>query len=356
MDQQTVLITGGTGYFGHLMTRHILDTYPTATVRILSRGELLQKQMALTFEHDPRLRFFIGDVRDASRLDLALRGVTVLIHAAALKHIDTCEYNAIECTMTNVYGTTHVLQAAIRAGVATAVLLSTDKAVAPTTVYGTSKMLAEKLWIQGNGYSPHTRFSVVRYGNVVTSRGSFLEVWAHLRAQGKSLPVTSVAATRFWMTGPQAVALVDCAITGGLCGGILVPSIPAFTLGHVLDALTTCYDTPITFHEIGLRPAEKLHETLMLPDEMRRADFYALPAPDLPVFYCIPSACPSWATPLWTCDPLGLIVPTDRVVPLMSEYTSHLTPWRLPPPALVQRLQDLAWFRPDVSRVVCLGA
>jgi UDP-N-acetylglucosamine 4,6-dehydratase len=267
-DGSSVLITGGTGSFGKAFLAQILADRNPKRVVIYSRDELKQYEMKLTYGGDPRVRFFIGDIRDRDRLKTALHGVDYVVHAAALKQVDTAEYNPMEYVKTNILGSENVLQASIEAGVKKVVALSTDKASSPVNLYGATKLTADKLFIAGNHYAAgyETRFSVVRYGNVMGSRGSVIPFFRHLAAKGEPLPITDMRMTRFWITLPQAVEFVmDC--FADMAGGELyVPRIPSM---HVVD-LAKAISPESELIEVGIRPGEKLHEEMISTEDSRR--------------------------------------------------------------------------------------
>lgn len=271
LHDKTILITGGTGSFGHRFVATAL-TQGVNRVIVLSRDELKQHDMAITFGHDPRLRFFVGDVRDRERLNRAFQArVDVVVHAAALKQVPTCEYNPFEAIKTNVLGAQHIVDAAIDCGVPKVIALSTDKAVGPTNLYGASKLCAEKIFVQGNSYSGdrQTRFSCVRYGNVVGSRGSVVPVFLKQRGSG-GIQVTDARMTRFWITLQQAVDFViRCA--GEMVGGeVFVPRLPSMGIMDLAKAIAP--DCSIEY--TGIRPGEKLHESLISVDEARHSLAY----------------------------------------------------------------------------------
>lgn len=264
-----VLVTGGTGSFGKAFIRHLLDEHDPARVVIFSRDELKQYEVRQLFNNDPRLRWFIGDIRDVGRLRRAMHGVKYVVHAAALKQVDTAEYNPFEYVQTNVSGSQNVVEAAIDTGVEKVVALSTDKASSPINLYGATKLVADKLFVSANHYAAHhpTRFAVVRYGNVMGSRGSVIPFFARLAAEGKSLPITDKRMTRFWISLPQAVRFVIDSFSLMAGGELYVPRIPSM---RVID-LATAIAPEATTHEIGVRPGEKLHEEMISPEEGRRA-------------------------------------------------------------------------------------
>lgn len=265
---KSLLVTGGTGSFGQAFTQRILDNPKIERIAIYSRGEHLQEEMERRFKDD-RLRFFIGDVRDKDRLEMAMRGVDTVIHAAALKIVPTAEYNPTECTATNIGGAENVVKAAIRTGVPRVVALSTDKAVNPINLYGSSKLAAEKIFIAANRMAGgKCRFNVVRYGNVSGSRGSVLPLFKKLKAEGKPLPITDERMTRFWLTLDQSIDLVMNAMEitdEGLHSKILVPKIPSIKITDLAMAI----DPSNIILNTGIRPGEKLHETLITEDENR---------------------------------------------------------------------------------------
>src|SRR5215472_5952096 len=266
-----ILITGGTGSLGTELVRQLLQRPASEIDRIAiySRDEQKQEVMRQLFNDHPALRFFIGDVRDERRLELALTGIDTVIHAAALKIVPKGEYDPSEFMKTNVNGTNNVIHACIRMGVKKAILASTDKAVNPVNLYGSSKLMAEKLFVAGNALSGSIggrgcKFSVVRYGNVVGSRGSVVPFWRILAAKGEKLPITHPDMTRFWITLDQAADLVLSMIPVMNGGEIFVPRLPAFSLTMLASAI----GKPGLI--IGIRPGEKIHEALISPDEARQ--------------------------------------------------------------------------------------
>jgi UDP-N-acetylglucosamine 4,6-dehydratase len=264
-----VLVTGGTGSFGKTFIRHVLENHDPHRVVVFSRDELKQYEARQLFDDDPRLRWFIGDVRDRDRLVRAMHGVDHVVHAAALKQVDTAEYNPFEYVRTNVYGSQNVIEAAIDAGVRKVVALSTDKASSPINLYGATKLVADKLFVSANHYAAHhrTRFAVVRYGNVMGSRGSVIPFFRKLATAGRSLPITDKRMTRFWITLDQAVLFVVDSFDMMAGGELYVPRIPSMRVVDLANAVAP--DAPT--HEIGIRPGEKLHEEMISPEEGRRA-------------------------------------------------------------------------------------
>ena len=275
---KTILITGGTGSFGHAFARKLLNDHQPKKIIILSRDELKQYEMAQEFP-EPEMRFFIGDVRDLGRLITAFDGVDYVVHAAALKHVPIAEYNPIECIKTNVHGAENVIQAAISAGVQRVIALSTDKAANPINLYGATKLASDKLFIAANNMvgTRHTRFSVVRYGNVVGSRGSVVPYFRKILAEGaKSLPITDSRMTRFWITLPQGVDFVLKSFLRMHGGEIFVPRIPSSMITDLASAMAP--DLPQLI--IGIRPGEKLHEVMCPSDDahltLEFSDYYTI--------------------------------------------------------------------------------
>jgi UDP-N-acetylglucosamine 4,6-dehydratase len=265
--EASVLVTGGTGSFGQKLVELMLARHHPRRLVVFSRDELKQSEMAKRFGHDS-LRYFIGDVRDRDRLDRALHGIDVVFHAAALKQIPACEYNPFEAIQTNVLGTKNVIDAAIDQGVRRVVGLSTDKAVSPLNLYGATKLCAEKLLVQGNtyGHPRGTAFSVVRYGNVIGSRGSVVPLFRQQRETG-TITVTDRAMTRFWVTLEQGVEFaIRCAdLMRG--GEVFVPKIPSMRIVDLAEVVAP----GCTIQDIGVRPGEKVHEVLVSEDESRQA-------------------------------------------------------------------------------------
>ena len=259
-----MLVTGGTGSFGKMFLKVMLRDFHPKKLIVFSRDELKQHEMQTTGYDDPSLRFFIGDVRDVSRLSRAMRDVDIVVHAAALKQVPACEYNPIEAVMTNVMGARNVIEAAIDANVERIIALSTDKAVNPVNLYGATKLVAEKLFVQANSYSGDrpTRFACVRYGNVVGSRGSVIPLFKEQRKTGK-VTVTDPRMTRFWIDLEQGVKFVIRCIEKMNGGEVFVPKIPSMNIMDLVNAVAP--DCEPSF--IGIRSGEKLHETLVGEDE-----------------------------------------------------------------------------------------
>lgn len=269
LQRSSLLITGGTGSFGKSFIRYALDNLDPARLVIFSRDELKQYEARQLFGDDPRLRWFIGDVRDLDRLRRAMHRVDYVIHAAALKQVDTAEYNPFEFVKTNVLGSQNVIEAAIDAGVKKVVALSTDKASSPINLYGATKLTADKLFISGNHYAAayQSRFAVVRYGNVMGSRGSVIPFFRRLAAAGEPLPITDLRCTRFFITLDQAVRMVVDAFDRMQGGELFVPRIPSMRVVDLAQAIAP----GAAMVDVGLRPGEKLHEEMISPEEGRRA-------------------------------------------------------------------------------------
>lgn len=267
-DGSSILITGGTGSFGKAFLACVLDSHGPARVAVYSRDELKQYEMRQTYGDDPRVRFFIGDIRDRERLEMAMHGVDYVVHAAALKQVDTAEYNPMEYVKTNILGSENVMVAAINAGVKKVVALSTDKASSPVNLYGATKLTADKLFISGNHYSyaRGTKFAVVRYGNVMGSRGSVIPLFKRLVEVGEPLPITDLRMTRFWITLPQAVDFVVGSFEQMDGGELYVPRIPSMRVTDLAKAIAP--DAELV--EVGIRPGEKLHEEMISGEDARR--------------------------------------------------------------------------------------
>lgn len=267
-DDTSVLITGGTGSFGKKCAEFLLKTHSLKRLVIYSRDELKQFEMGHDpkFAHEPRLRYFIGDVRDKERLARAFEGIDYVIHAAALKQVPAAEYNPFEAVKTNIHGAQNVIDCAIDKGVSRVIALSTDKAANPVNLYGATKLCSDKLFIAGNSYAglKKTCFAVVRYGNVVGSRGSVVPFFLKKRHDGV-LPVTDARMTRFWITLEQGTRFVLEALEHARGGEIFVPKIPSLRMTDLARAIA-----PGAQHEIvGIRPGEKLHEVLISEDDAR---------------------------------------------------------------------------------------
>ena len=272
LDDATLMITGGTGSFGKMLTQTLLDNANLRRLIIFSRDELKQYEMEQSFSGHPKcknLRFFIGDVRDRYRLDMALRGVDYVIHAAALKHVPIAEYNPFECIKTNIFGAQNVAEAAIGCGVKKIIALSTDKAASPLNLYGASKLASDKIFVAANSLGGAQEFScsVVRYGNVLGSRGSVVPFFKKLIADGTDhLPVTDLRMTRFWITLRQGVDFVLSNLDMMQGGEIYIPKIPSMKVSEMAKSLAP----DLEIREIGIRPGEKLHEQMITRDDGRQ--------------------------------------------------------------------------------------
>ena len=302
---QTVLVTGGTGSFGKAFTEIVLREHNPRRLIVFSRDELKQHEMRQVYPDDDEspMRYFIGDVRDRDRLCRAFRGVDIVVHAAALKQVPACEYNPIEAIMTNITGARNVVDAALDAGVSKVVALSTDKAVSPVNLYGATKLCAEKLFVQSNAYSgiSGTKFSCVRYGNVVGSRGSVIPVFLEQRKTGR-ITITDPRMTRFWLTIQQGVRLVLHCVEQMHGGEVFVPKIPSMNIMDLAKAVAPECEVD----EIGIRPGEKMDEVLVSADEAR----HTLEMDDV---YVIQPAHPWWKIEPW---------PDAKPLPDGFQYTS----------------------------------
>lgn len=269
INGKTILITGGTGSFGKFITRKLLTQFEPKSIRIFSRDELKQHDMRIAFKDDARLRFLIGDVRDLSRLNRALENVDVVFHAAAMKQVPACEYNPIEAIRTNIDGAINVIEACLNNNVHRVVALSTDKAASPINLYGATKLASDKLFIQANHYAGprSTRFSVVRYGNVMGSRGSVIPVFRKQLESGLTLTITDERMTRFWITLDHATDFVLTSLSAMKGGEIFVPKIPSMKVVDLARAMAPTAE----LKNIGIRPGEKIHESLITPEEGARA-------------------------------------------------------------------------------------
>lgn len=259
LNNKTILITGGTGSLGNQLVQTISEHFTPKKVIIFSRDECKQHHMAAKFKSLPWLRFLIGDVRDADRITWCCRKVDCVVHAAAMKQIGTCEYAPVEAIKTNIMGSTNVMESCLSNNVKRAVLVSTDKACAPINLYGTTKLAAERLFLAANSYN-NTQFRVVRYGNVLNSRGSVVELFLKLKAEGvKEFPITDEKMTRFWFTLAQAAQTVLTAMTvSDDIPPALIPKLPSMKITDLARAI----DPECTFKIIGRQKGEKLHESL----------------------------------------------------------------------------------------------
>ncbi len=264
----SILITGGTGSFGQAFVRYALDHLDPKRIAVLSRDELKQYEMKALFESDRRLRWFLGDIRDRERLNRAMKGIDYVVHAAALKQVDTAEYNPFEFVKTNVLGSQNVIDACIDAGVKKVVALSTDKASSPINLYGATKLTADKLFVSANNYSQvgSTAMAVVRYGNVMGSRGSVIPFFLSQVSSNQPLPITDRRMTRFWITLDQAVQFVVDSFDQMQGGELYVPRIPSMKLMDLVEVIAPGYP----YRETGIRPGEKLHEEMISADDSSR--------------------------------------------------------------------------------------
>ncbi|WP_456273267.1 UDP-N-acetylglucosamine 4,6-dehydratase (inverting) [Bacillus sp. AK031] len=282
LNNKTILVTGGTGSFGKKFISRVLEQNVKKVI-VFSRDELKQYEMAQEFT-DPRIRFFIGDVRDKERLYRAFDGVDIVIHAAALKHVGACEYNPFEAVKTNIHGAQNIIEAAIDRGVEKVIALSTDKAASPINLYGATKLASDKLFVAGNSYAGNkvTRFSVVRYGNVVGSRGSVVPFFKKLKTQGEiQFPITDERMTRFWITLDQGVQFVIDNLQRMKGGEIFIPKIPSMKVVDLAEAIAPECEIKI----VGIRPGEKLHEAMINEDDARQTleyDTYYVIQPEFP--------------------------------------------------------------------------
>jgi len=274
LDNKVVLVTGGTGSFGKNFVKFLLSNCKCKKIIIFSRDELKQFQIGREMNSNDNLRFFLGDIRDLARLERAFDGVDVIVHAAALKQVDTIEYNPFEAVKTNILGSQNVIDAAINKGVEKVLLISTDKASQPSNLYGSTKLCAEKLFVSANTFSKgKTKFSCVRYGNVIASRGSIIEVLLQSQNDEK-VYITDERMTRFWITLERSFQLVSFALRYMEGGEIFIPKLPSMKLVDVFDAVVPGVKREI----IGIKGGEKLHEVLLSNEEARHAveinDYY----------------------------------------------------------------------------------
>ncbi|EFI69162.1 flaA1 protein [Lysinibacillus fusiformis ZC1] len=275
IKNKTILVTGGTGSFGKKFTRKALEL-GVKKIIVFSRDELKQYEMKQEFQDD-RIRFFIGDVRDKDRLYRAFDGVDIVIHAAAMKHVDACEYNPFEAVKTNIHGAQNIIEAAIDRSVEKVIALSTDKACSPVNLYGATKLASDKLFVAANAYvgEKKTRFSVVRYGNVVGSRGSVVPFFRKIKDTGV-VPITDKRMTRFWITLDQGVQFVLDNLNRMHGGEIFVPKIPSMNIMDLAKAIAP----DCKYEIVGIRPGEKLHEAMIMEDDARHtleySDYYVI--------------------------------------------------------------------------------
>ncbi|WP_217807920.1 UDP-N-acetylglucosamine 4,6-dehydratase (inverting) [Oceanibacterium hippocampi] len=327
-EDKVVMITGGTGSFGRAFVRSVIERWTPRKLIVFSRDEMKQYEMAQEFpgERYPFMRFFIGDVRNRDRLEMAMRDVDYLVHAAALKHVPIAEYNPLECIHTNVLGAENVLHAAIHNKVKKVIALSTDKAANPINLYGASKLASDKIFVAANHLAGRggTRFSVVRYGNVIGSRGSVVQHFRKLIAEGAdALPITDLRMSRFWITLEQGVNFVlsNFALMKG--GEIFVPKIPAMKMTDFAHSIAPGHP----LREIGIRPGEKLHEVMISEDDGRATL-------ELDDRYLI---MPSFAA--WERD--GFLASGARTVRESFSYTSDRNPEQLDSDGLHEMLERI---------------
>jgi UDP-N-acetylglucosamine 4,6-dehydratase len=269
LQDKTILLTGGTGSFGKKFTEVVLEKYKPKAIRVFSRDELKQYEMEKKFNNDSRLRFFIGDVRDTTRLERAMDGADIVVHAAALKQVPLCEYNPFEAVKTNILGAQNVINAAIDHNIEKVMAISTDKAVNPINLYGATKMCMEKLFTAANAYvgsNRQTKLSCARYGNVVGSRGSVIPLFKEQKEKGE-VTVTDKRMTRFWLTLTQGVEFVISCIDRMQGGEVFVPKVPSMKMVDLAKAVAP--ECKIKY--IGIRPGEKINECLLTEDEARNA-------------------------------------------------------------------------------------
>jgi UDP-N-acetylglucosamine 4,6-dehydratase (inverting) len=320
LENKVILVTGGTGSFGQKFTEIALQEQNPKAIRIFSRGELLQQEMRQKFNNDERLRFFIGDVRDRERVYRAMTDVDIVVHAAALKQVPTCEYNPIEAIRTNIDGGVNVVDASLDHNVEKAIAISTDKAVHPINLYGATKSVMETLFVQANVYTGwgKTRFSCTRYGNVVGSRGSVVPIFLEQSKSGK-ITITDERMTRFWITLEQGVRFViDC--IGKMQGGeVFVPKIPSMKITDIADVIAPEAKREV----IGIRAGEKVNEILLTEEEAlhaREFDDYFIVEPEYPY---------------WRKDNIG-----GKPLPPGFRYTSDNNSWWLTREELKRMLEE----------------
>ncbi|MBB5953718.1 UDP-N-acetylglucosamine 4,6-dehydratase [Saccharothrix tamanrassetensis] len=268
LRNSSVLVTGGTGSLGRAFARHLLAHHEPDRIVVFSRDEQKQYEMRQEFGADDRVRWVLGDIRDRDSVIRAMRGVDHVVHAAALKQVDTAEYHPFEFAKTNIEGSQNVLEAAVECGVRKVVALSTDKASSPTNLYGATKMVADKLFTSANAWASErgVLFSVVRFGNVMGSRGSVLPLFRRLVAEGSTLPITDKRMTRFWITPEQAVRFTVDSFATMRGGELFVPRIPSMKISDLAEAVAPGMPT----YEVGMRPGEKLHEEMIAAEDSYR--------------------------------------------------------------------------------------
>ena len=284
LDNKSILITGGTGSFGQKFTETLLSRYNPRKVIIFSRDEQKHFAMSQRFPASkyPCMRYFIGDIRDKSRLEMAFSDVDYIVHAAAMKHVPLSEYNPIECVRTNIMGAQNIIEAATSTGVKKVVALSTDKACNPVNLYGATKLASDKLFISANNYA-RARYSVVRYGNVIGSKGSVVPFFLKLKNE-KKLPITDIRMTRFWITLQQSVDFVLARLEDMIGGELFVPRIPSMRITDLAKAI----NPEAEFEIVGIRPGEKLHEIMISVDDARNTE-------DMGEYYIVKPQLDFWA-------------------------------------------------------------
>jgi UDP-glucose 4-epimerase len=331
LQDKTVLITGGTGSFGHRVATHFLRS-GVGEVRILSRDEKKQDDMRQRFS-DRRIRFYIGDVREHLSVIEAMRGVDLVFHAAALKQVPSCEFYPMEAVRTNVLGTDNVINAAVACGVSHVIALSTDKAVYPINAMGQSKALMEKLTVAKSRSAGKTVLCATRYGNVMASRGSVIPLFIRQLREGKELTVTDPAMTRFMMSLEASVDLVLFAYANAHQGDIFVQKAPACTIGDLAEAMRVLFASNIPIRVIGTRHGEKLAETLISREEMARAE-------DLGNFYRIPAD-------VRDLNYSKFFTEGEATISMADDYTSHNTR-RLRVPEVIDLLRSLDYIQQEL--------
>jgi UDP-N-acetylglucosamine 4,6-dehydratase len=321
-DQSTVLVTGGTGSFGKAFIGHLLSRFNVKKVIIFSRDELKQLDLRNYFNDDKRLRWFIGDIRDKERLQRAFDGVDFVVHAAALKQVDTGEYNPREFILTNIFGSQNVIDASIDCGVKKVIALSTDKASSPVNLYGATKLTADKLFSAANVYASKSKtiFSVVRYGNVVGSRGSIVPLIRGLVKDNMPIPVTDIRMTRFWIKLDIAVKFVIESFMEMQGGEIFIPKIPSFKIVDLISALAPNSELNV----LGIRPGEKLHEEMLSEDDARRAI-------DLKNKFILPPIGEKW----------NYVAPTGQKLPENFSYKSNTNDHWLTTSEIIEQTKDI---------------
>ncbi len=330
-DDRSILVTGGTGSFGRSLTRELLTRYEPRRLVILSRDEQKQYRMAQEFSPDehPALRYFIGDVRDGDRLRRAMDGIDYVVHAAAMKHVPIAEYNPFECIRTNIGGAENVINASIDCGVKRVIALSTDKAANPINLYGATKLASDKCFVAANHLAGPggTRFSVVRYGNVMGSSGSVVEYFQKLLDEGvRELPITDARMTRFWITLKEGVQFVLDRMAAMSGGELFIPKIPSMRIVDLAEAMGGPH---ITWKEVGIRPGEKLHEVLLPYDEARNTLEFASHYTVHPAF--------NW----WKREDHQVESgERGRAVQRDFQYRSNTNPWKLTREELLSTLAE----------------